>query len=239
MRKNTPWNLLIFLAYAVGFILFFTRLRDFGVYILIVAVVMQIIYTFSPRQRAAIKFLNARKSIEKGNVNAAFQFIVQGVALSQEKTLANYLLSPFVKLKPQYMKLASMLENELKKNDTPFLRYIIASIYYQTGEMKKVFTILKDLPKKDLDIKIIRLLGAAMMEKGEYKNALELFKRVEPKRKKLPDSDELSILLGMGLCYAAMGNKNKATEYYNRISQFNRSLPGLNELYEKIHPEDK
>ena len=239
MRKNTPWNLLIFLAYAAGVILFLIpRLRDFGVYILIGAVALHITYTFSPRQRAAIKFLNARKSIEKGDVKKAFQFIVQGIALSQEKALANYLLSPFVKSKPHYMKLASMLENELNKNDTPFLRYIIASIYYQTGEMNKVFNLLKDVSKKELDIKTVRLLGAAMMEKGDYENALKLFKRVESKRK-APDSDELNILLGIGLCYADMGNIKKATEYYERVAQFNSSLPGLNKLYEKIHPENE
>ncbi len=238
MKKNTPWNLLIFLAYSAGFILFFTRLREFGVYVLIVAVVLHIAYTFSPRQRAAIKFLSARKSMEKGDVKKAFQFIIQGVTLSREKALTNYLLSPFVKSKPQYMKLTSMLMNELDKNDTPFLRYIIASICYQTGEMGKVFTILKDVPKKDLDVKTIRLLGAAMMEKNDYENALKLFKGVEPKRK-VPDSDELSILLGIGLCYASIGNIKKATEYYKKVSQFNRSFPGLNKLYEKVHPEDK
>ena len=239
MRKNTPWNLLIFLAYAVGVILFLIpRLRDFGVYILIGAVALHITYTFSPRQRAAIKFLNARKSIEKGDVKKAFQFVIQGTALSDEKTLVNYLLSPFVKLKPYYMKLASMLENELNKNDTPFLRYIIASIYYQTGEMNKVFTLLKDLSKKELDIKTIRLLGASMMEKGDYESALKLFKRVEPKRK-VPNLDELNVLLGIGLCYADTGNIKKAKEYYERVAKFNPSLPGLNKLYEKIHLEKK
>jgi len=238
VKKNSPWNLLLFLAYAAGFVLFFTRFRDIGVYVLIGAVIAHIIYTFSPRQRAAIKFLNARKSIEKGDSQKAFQFVIQGAKLSQEKTLVNYLLTSFVNLKPHYMKLASLLMKELKKEDTPFLRYIIASIFYQVGEMERVAGVLQGIPREKLDVETIRLLGAVMMEKGEYQKALELFKKVEPKRR-VPATGELNILLGIGLCYAGMGDIKRATEYYKKIVGFNASLPGLRKLYEKVRPEKK
>jgi tetratricopeptide (TPR) repeat protein len=150
----------------------------------------------------------------------------------------NYILDQPGKNKEHYFKLAFILQNQLKENDTPFFRYLVSSIFYNTGNMEKVVEIMQEIPEKDLSLKNVRVLGAALMELGNFKEALALFEKFDPK--KAPFSpDELAIILGIGYSYAGIKNIKKAKEYYARIAQSKPKFPGLSMLDSKIREIEK
>jgi tetratricopeptide (TPR) repeat protein len=238
MRKN-KWALILFLLYVTGFVLYFLpRFRDVGAGILIGAIVLHVLYTFSPHQRAAVSMLNARRMTEIGNLEKAYQYIKQYLKLSSDKMLIGYLLSTSKKTSKYYEALASMLEKELEESDTPILRYLIASIYYSINNLDKTAEILKGIPEKDMDIETVRLLGTALLEKKDFSEAIAVFKSKE-KREGTPIPEELNILLGLGLTYAEKGDTEKAEQYYRRVQKFNPSFPGLSALKKKIFPDEE
>ncbi len=238
MKKN-KWALLLFLAYITGFILYFIpNFKDIGGGILIAAIILHIIYTFSPHQRAAVSMLNARRATELGNIDKAYQYIQQYLRLSKDKLLIGYLLSTSKKSKGYYEKLASTLEDDLNKNDTPIFRYLTASVYYSISNLEKTIEILKGIPEDKLDIETVRLLGTALFENKNFDEAIKVFKLKE-RREGTPTPEELNILLGIGLVYAEKDDMDEAERYYRKVQKFNPAFPELSTLKKKIFPDEE
>ncbi len=238
MKKN-KWALLLFLMYLTGFILYFiSSLRSIGTGFLIAAVTAHIIYTFSPQQRAAIDMLNARRALEVGNIEKAHRYIEQFLKISKDKKLVGYLLSTSKKTKENYTKLATILGEDPKNQNNPFLKYIIASIYYNTRDIEKSTKILETIPEEQRDSETIRLLGTNLLENKKFDEAIRIFQTKE-KKEGIPTPEELSILMGLGLCYAEKNDIKKAEWYYERVKKFNPAFPALSNLKEKIYPDEK
>ncbi len=238
MKKN-KFALILFLLYVIGFILYFIKdFKDIGAIILIGAVILHIAYTFSPHQRAAVSMLNARRMVEMGNIEKAYQYVTQYLKLSKDKTLVGYLLSTSKKSYPFYQKLAEILENDLKKNESMLLRYVIASIYYSINNLEKTIEILKKIPKDKMDTETVRLLGTALLESKKPDDAIDIFKLKE-KKTGVPSPDKLSILLGLGLSYAEKNDMEKAEKYYRKVQKFNPAFPELSTLKKKIFKNEQ
>ncbi len=239
MKKNY-WPLLLLALYSAGFILYFVggKYRDAGAITLVVAVVSHIVYTFSPFQRSAISMLNARRAVELGNIDRAFQYILKAARLGGYEQHVGYLLSPSKKSASLYRKLAEKIENYAKENgQDDFLNYVAASIYYHIGDLKKAIDLLMSIPKGKQTAETVRLLGTALLETGKVDEAIKTFKTRE--KKEGPYSkEELAILLGLGLCYAEKKDRRKAEEYYLKVKQYNPDFPEINVLRNKIYPNE-
>ncbi len=239
MKKNY-WPLILFALYTAGFILYFIgSYRDMGAIILIIAVISHVVYTFSPNQRAAISMLNARRTLENGDIEKSKEYVLKASKLSKNYSHAGYLLSPDTKTFPLYEKLAKKLEKSISgnKQEEVYLKYITASIYYHTGKLEKAIALLSSIPSNERTTEIVRLLGTSLLETGKTDEAIKVFKSKE-KKEGLPSKEELAILLGLGLCYAEKNDKRSAEKYYLKIKKFNPDFPEINILRNKIYPND-
>jgi tetratricopeptide (TPR) repeat protein len=238
MDRN-KFGLLIFTLYVVGFILYFIGpYRDYGAGILIAAIVSHIVYTFSPHQRAAVSMLNARRQTELGNIEKAKEYVLKSMKLNKKYSLTGYLLSSSKKSIPLYKKLAESLYKEINNvDDKTYLRYIIASIYYNIGEIQKTIDILSEIDKKDYNIKIVRLFATALLENKNIDKAIEIYKTMEKKEGPFTNED-LAILVGLGLCYAEKKDLDMAEKYYKKAKQSNPAYPELQKLKEKIYLDE-
>lgn len=226
-------SLLILIGYIAAGILFILKINYVAIIVLDAAIILHIFRMFSPSTRAVTRLLNAKRAIGQGNIERAVKLVLNSIALNADENNVNYILDQPGKNTEHYFKLAFILENKLKENDTPFFRYFIASIFYNVGNTGKVVEIMKEIPEKDWTLKHVRILGAAFMELGKFKEVLALFKKFESK--KAPFSpDEMAIILGMGYSYVGMKNIKKAKEYYERIAQSNPKFPGLSILRDRI-----
>ncbi len=231
-------SLLILIGYIAAAILFIFKINYVAIIVLNAAVILHIFRMFSPSTRAVTRLLNAKRAIGQGDIERAVKLVLDSIAINANENNVNYILDQPGKNTEYYFKLAFILENRLKENDTPFFRYFVTSIFYNIGNTEKVVEIMKEIPKKDLSLKNVRILGAAFMELKKLKEALALFEEFEPEKPPF-SSDGMAILLGIGQSYAEKKNIKKAKEYYTRIAQSNVKFPGLSILGDRIKEIEK
>jgi len=231
-------SLLIIIGYIAAGILFIFKINYVAIIVLVAAIILHIFRMFSTSTRAVTPLLKAKQAIGQGDIERAVKLVLDSIALNADENNVNYILDQPGKNTEHYLKLAFILENKLKANDTPFFRYFVSSIFYNVGNTEKVVEIMKEIPEKDLSLKNVRILGAAFMELKEFKEALALFEKFEPEKAPF-SSDGMAILLGIGQSNAETKNIKKAKEYYTRIAQSNSNFPGLSILGDRIKEIEK
>ncbi|MGC8721578.1 MAG: tetratricopeptide repeat protein, partial [Caldisericaceae bacterium] len=128
---------------------------------------------------------------------------------------------------------ASRLQKELKENDTPFMRFIIASFYYFCGNLKEVKELLTAVPEDKRTIKMVRLLGSALYDMKDYSGSIDVLSFYAPPS--LPtNEDELAVAFGLGVAYLSTGDKDKALDYLLRVETRNAKFGNVSRILATI-----
>ena len=224
----------IFALYA----LVYPKMRQYGILILIICAILNVFYVLSDEYKASHLLLSAKKYLEKGLFEkAASQVINASKIQANEEVLLQIHSSP--KKNPEvYKRTADLLSKYLKENDTPFLRFAIASFYYTAGNKKKVKELLFEIPEEKRTIKMVRLLGSSLYELKEYDKAIEVFNKYDPPD--LPaNSDEMAVVFGKGISFLAKGEKEKAVETLSRVEMRNAKYGNVSKIIGELSGEEE
>lgn len=224
--------------FTIGYIFSFFSIFDkskikFGIIVFVVSITINIIYFLSDEYRSARALYMTKRLIEKGDSERAADLIMFSTKIySNEEALAHINASK-IENRESYKETADILLKRIEENDTPFLRFVISSFYYVSDNKKKIKDLLIEIPEEKRTIKIVRLLGSVLYELKEYDLAIKTFSEFDPPY--LPmNEDEIAVVYGIGICYLAKGDKEKAIEYLARVEakspRYGNVVNILNEL---------
>ncbi len=238
-KFNLPISLPILLMLGYFFAVFYTFILDkrtFGIILLAVTFVGHAFYLFGSEQRAIRNFTAAKKYLDKANSEKGISLILKAVELTNNLEDVKYLVDGMCKNSKSYKKAAAVLTKKLEQKNTPFFRFVIASLFYHSGNIRKTVELLKTIKIEDSNIKIVRLLGASLFELKRFEEAVEVFKRVAPPMLPMKE-DDLALLFGLGLAYNELGEKEKSKKYLVRVARKNPRFGGVDKILKKFEEE--
>lgn len=227
--------------FTVGYIFSFFSLFDaskriFGAIVFTVSMVMNILYFMSDEFRSASKLYTARKLVEKGEFERAAKLIVDSCQImSNEEALTHINASKKDNL-DNYGKTAEILLRSIKSDSPVFLRFVTGSFFYVSRNLAKARDVMLEIPEEKLTIKMARLLGSILYELRKYDEAIKVFSVYDPPY--IPMSqDELAIVYGIGICYMAKGENQKAVEALGRVEAKSPSYGNVSRLIHELTSE--
>ena len=87
-------------------------------------------------------------------------------------------------------------------------------------------------------IKIVRLLGSALLDLKEIDKSIEVLSKFDPPYPPISE-DELAIVYGIGIDYLNKGDKEKATSYLTKVEIKNPKFRNVSKILSKMNEEEK
>jgi len=175
MIKRVPriFISLIILGYIFAFFsLFDPTKRLFGLISFVVAAVLHLLFISSNEYKASRHLNLASRYIEKGNSKKAFDEIVLSSNLYENEEELYRLFYNKAKFKDTVHEVATLISNNIRNNDKPYLRFIASMFYYISQDLVNAKNILLKVDEDKLNIKMARLLGSIFYELKDYDNAI-------------------------------------------------------------------
>ncbi|MEA3312906.1 MAG: hypothetical protein U9Q18_00845 [Caldisericota bacterium] len=232
---SLPMLLTLGYIFAV-FSVFTPEKRTFGTILLAATLVGHVFYLFGSEQRAIRNFTAAKKYLDKANSEKGTDLILKAIELTNNLDNIKYLVAGTCENPKSYKKAADVLIKKLKQKDTPFFRFVVASLFYHSANIRKTVELLKTINVGDSNIKIARLLGASLFELKRFEEAIEVFKQFAPPMLPMRE-DDLALLFGLGIAYNELGEKEKSKKYLVRVARKNPRFGGVDKILEKLEEE--
>ncbi len=230
---------LIIIGYIFGvFMTIIPGKRKWGIPLFVITLIGHIFYLFSPEQKATRLTAQAKSLLNKGKSIEGAKMLMESATLNQdEEDLYSLFKGPCKNVK-SYKEAAHLLEKNIPTLDTPYFRLLVASIYYYSGNVKKVAEILGKLPEEKRTIKIVRLLGSALFDLNKFEESIAVLKEFDPSRMAITE-DELAIQFGIGIAYARNNNKGMAITYLERVEERNSHFGNVSKILDSLRQEKK
>lgn len=211
--------------------------RTFGIILFVATVVGHIFYLLGAEQKAVRAFVSAKKYLDKGKTEKGVKLLLNAVRLTDNFDDLRYLLKGRCKNPKSYGNAANILAKEcINDNDTSFFRYLVASMFYYAGNVKKAVELLKDIPVENSNVKIARLLGASLMDLKRFEDAIKALKEFEPPLLPMRE-DDLAVLFGIGVSYIKIGDKENGKKYLERVAMRNPRFGGVTKILGQLEKE--
>jgi len=142
-----------------------------------------------------------------GDYDSAFQHFTSAAELSNEK--ANYFLAYLYNRSQQYDEAERAIEalrDTYVVDETHYPHMMLAEIYVATGRMSEA-RILLNTHSEGVPVWRHRLMGMVNKHDMKYEEAIDDFILAS-------DDGSVSVMIDIGDCYLALGNYEKAEEYY-------------------------
>ncbi len=233
----SPSTLLVIGYIFAFFATIFPSKRTFGIVLFVVTAVGHIFYLSGPEQKAIRALTSAKKYLDKGNSEKGVKLLLNTVKLTDKFDDIRYLLKGRCKNPKSYRNAANILAKENANNiNSSFFKYLVASMFYYAGNVKKTVELLNPIPVEESNIKIARLLGASLMDLRRFEDAIKAFKEFEPPLLPMRE-DDLAVLFGIGISYIKMGNKEDGKKYLERVAMRNPRFGGVTKILGQLEKE--
>ncbi len=229
---------LIIIGYIFGtFMSIMPDKRKWGIPLFIITLIGHAFYLFSPEQKAVRLMSRAKSVLDKGNSKEGADMLKQSVLLNQDEENMYTLFKERCKNTKSYKETAHLLEKEIPGLDTPYFRFLTASMYYYVGNVKKAAEILSKTPEEKRTIKIVRLLGSALFDLNKFNESINALKEFDPPRMAITE-DELAIQFGIGIAFAKKGNREMAITYLERVQERNSRFGNVSNILESLRKDN-
>ncbi len=208
----------------------------FGLVSLAISTIIYLAYLLSYDYKASHLMLTAKKYLDKENADKAADCILESARLNPDEENLVKIFGHQKKNLDAFRQTAVKMYKEIGANDTPFVRFTIASFFYFAGDLKKAKELLNEVPEEKRTIKMVRLLGSTLFDLKDYDKSIEALSTYDPPY--LPtNEDELAVVFGLGIAYLSKGDKDKAFEYLVRVETRNSKFGNVSKILASIEDE--
>jgi tetratricopeptide (TPR) repeat protein len=198
------------------FSVFFRDKWLFGALCLVVSCAIYLVYLLSYDYKASHLMQLAKKYLDRNEVDKAVDCMLTSARLNANEENLVRIFGQQRKNLDTFKAASAKLYEKMEASDTPFVRFLIGSFFYFSGDIRKTEELLRAIPVEERSIKTVRLLGSALYDMKDYDGAIEVLSRYDPAN--LPmNENELAVVFGIGIAYLSKGDKDKASEYLLRV----------------------
>jgi tetratricopeptide (TPR) repeat protein len=198
------------------FSVFFRDKWLFGAACLLVSSAIYVVYLLSYDYKASHLMQLAKKHLDRNEVDQAVDCMLASARLNADEENLVRLFGQQRKNLETFKAASAKLYGKMEASDAPFVRFLIGSFFYFAGDIRKTEELLRVIPVEERSIKTVRLLGSALYDMKDYDGAIEVLSRYDPAN--LPmNENELAVVFGLGIAYLSKGDKDKASQYLQRV----------------------
>ncbi|MCX6086026.1 MAG: tetratricopeptide repeat protein [Caldiserica bacterium] len=198
------------------FSVFFRDKWLFGALCLLVSSAIYAAYLLSYDYKASHLMQLAKKHLDRNEVDKAVDCMLVSARLNANEENLVRIFGQQRKNLDTFRAASAKLYEKMDAGDTPFVRFLIGSFFYFAGDIQKTRELLTAIPVGERSIKTVRLLGSVLYDMKDYDGAIEVLSRYDSSS--LPTNEnELAVVFGLGIAYLSKGDKDKASQYLQRV----------------------
>ncbi len=183
-----------------------------------------IIFVFFKTRGSPINLKEIEKMIEGGELDKAFNLLQKKLSPEKYTPDAHFLMAKIYLKQGRYDYAIMELKTIIKNNKYGTVASkkeifdLLIDIYISLGRIEEVYKLLLNYENQfPDDYNVAYNIGRVLIQKGEYRQALEYFKKALKLKSTDPDA-----IAGVGICYYYLGEMEKAREWLDQAVKLNR-----------------